>query len=79
MQLHTSRQLARHTHDWVPYKHHSLEEVVRQQNQAEIIESAEADNLQHPAAWEEVWCLLGCLMGCMLQSVSYVWRQRLYK
>lgn len=60
MQLHTSRQLAViivHTHPWVPCKHHLLEELAQQQNQApvaEILESAEADSLQHAADWEEV-------------------------
>ena len=60
MQLHTSRQLAImivHTHPWIPCKHHLLEELARQQNQppvAEIIESAEADSLQHSADWEEI-------------------------
>ena len=60
MQLHTSRQLAIiivHTYPWVPCKHHLLEELAQQQKQAlvaEIIESAEADSLQHSINWEEI-------------------------
>lgn len=60
VQLHTSRQLAAiivHTHPWVPCKHHLLEELARQQNQApvaKILAAAESDNLDHSADWEEV-------------------------
>ncbi|DBB00359.1 TPA: hypothetical protein ACH3X1_013711 [Trebouxia sp. C0004] len=58
--LHTSRQLAViivHTHPWVPCKHHLLEELARQQQQApvaQILESAETDSLEHLADWEEI-------------------------
>ena len=60
VQLHTSRQLAViivHTHPWVPCKHHLLEELARQQQQApvaQILESAETDSLEHLADWEEI-------------------------
>lgn len=60
VQLHTSRQLATiivHTYPWVPCKHHLLEELAQQQNQApvaEIIEIAEADSLEHSSNWEEI-------------------------
>ncbi|DBA70363.1 hypothetical protein WJX79_000172 [Trebouxia sp. C0005] len=58
--LHTSRQLAViivHTHPWVPCKHHLLEELARQQQQApvaQILESAETDSIEHSADWEEI-------------------------
>lgn len=60
VQLHTSRQLAViivHTHPWVPCKHHLLEELARQQQQApvaQILESAETDSIKHSADWEEI-------------------------
>ena len=60
VQLHTSRQLAViivHTHPWVPCKHHLLEELARQQQQApvaQILESAETDSIEHSADWEEI-------------------------
>lgn len=46
-----------HTYPWVPCKHHLLEELAQQQNQApvaKIIEFAEADSLQHSSNWEEI-------------------------
>ncbi|KAL0055380.1 hypothetical protein WJX82_011516 [Trebouxia sp. C0006] len=58
--LHTSRQLAViivHTHPWVPCKHHLLEELARQQQQApvaQILESAESDSIEHSADWEQI-------------------------
>jgi len=60
VQLHTSRQLAViivHTHPWVPCKHHLLEELARQQQQApvaQILESAESDSIEHSADWEQI-------------------------
>ena len=60
VQLHTGRQLAVvivHTHPWVPCKHHLLEELAMQQQQApvaQILEAAETDSIEHSADWEEV-------------------------
>ena len=60
VQRHTSRQLAViivHTHPWVPCKHHLLEELARQQQQApvaQILESAESDSIEHSADWEQI-------------------------
>ena len=60
MQLHTSRQLAViivHTHPWVPCKHHLLEELAKQQQEApvaQILESAESDGQEHSAEWEQI-------------------------
>ena len=64
VQLHTSSQLAViivHTHPWVPCKHHLLEELARQQQQApvaQILESAETDSIEHSADWEEIMTYL---------------------
>ena len=41
----------------MPCKHHLLEELARQQQQApvaQILESAETDSIEHSADWEEI-------------------------